>query len=223
VGANRNCAVAAATGDIVAFLDDDGMMLPDFMSAAIERMRAAEQRYGAGRVIVSGRSLIEHGELIGAYDQSFLGHQTRPHASGEGLRAVALNAVIFPAQVFLRVRFDSQLVYGYEEVDLASRAVAAGFVIVDCPEAINYHESPPRGLDDHHEYAEASRLHVTLRRHALTDRAPLRALAFAVIAPIHLVAADVKRLGLRGVRSSTATLALAARMLWCATRSGNGS
>lgn len=214
IGANRNRAIAAATGDIVAFIDDDGALLPDFLDKAITCMRSRERRHGVGRVIVSGCSVTECGELIGAHDQTFLGHQAKSYTSGEGLRSFSANAVIFPAQVFCDIQFDPQLVYGYDEVDFASRAAAAGYVIVDCPEAVNYHESPPHPRDHQDRHVEASRLHVTLRRYALTERALLRALAFALIAPVHMLAADIKRAGLSGVRRTLTTLGLAAGMLW---------
>ena len=214
VGANRNRAVAEARSEIVAFLDDDGVLLPDFLETAVARMRTGEQRYGFGRVIVSGCVVTQHGELIPAHEQTFLGYQAKPLATSEGLRTLAMNAVIVPIHVFREVQFDPQLVYGYEEVDLAIRAAAAGYVIVDCPEAQNFHESETPLRDYHDRYAEASRLHVTLRRYALTERSPLRALVFGVIAPLHVIAADLKRLGPRGVRQSAVTLGLAARMLW---------
>jgi GT2 family glycosyltransferase len=214
LGANRNRAIAAAKGEIVAFIDDDGALLPDFLDEAITCMRSAEERHGVGRVIVSGRSLTERGDLIGAHDQTFLGHQAKPYASHEGLRSFSANAVIFPVHVFSDIRFDSELVYGYDEVDFASRAAAAGYVIVDCPEAVNYHESPPHARDLQDRHVEASRLHVTLRRYAFTERAVLRALAFALIAPIHMLAADIKREGVSGVRRTVTTLGLTAGMLW---------
>lgn len=213
LGANRNRAIAASTGDIVLFLDDDCLLLPSFLETALARMRYAEQQYGAGRVIVSGREL-NRGELIAAHDQTFLGFQAKPYARHEGLRSIVINAAIFPVPVFREVQFDPQLVYGYEEVDFASRAGAHGYVIVDCAEAINDHRPSPESRADHDRYVEASRLHVTLRRYALTEQAPLRAFAFGLIAPLHLLAADIKRIGLPGMRRTATTLGLTAAMLW---------
>lgn len=213
LGANRNRLIAASRGEIVLFLDDDCLLLPNFLEAAIAHLHSAERRHGVGRVIVSGREL-NRGNLLSAADQTFLGFQAKRYAGEEGLRSICVNASIFPQCVFDEIQFDPQLVYGYEEVDFASRAAAAGWVIVQCPEAINDHRPSSRGRSDHDRYVEASRLHVTLRRYAMTERAPLRALAFAIVAPIHLVAADVKRLGLPGLRRSVATLVLAATMLW---------
>jgi GT2 family glycosyltransferase len=217
LGANRNRAVDESRGELVLFLDDDCLLLPDFLGAAIAGMRSAERRHGAGRVIVSGREL-NRGHLVSASDQTFLGFQARPYAGDDGLRSIVVNAALFPIRIFEHIRFDPQLVYGYEEVDFASRAAAAGYVIVHCPEAINEHRPSLAAREDHARHVDASRLHVTLRRYALTDRAPLRAAAFALVAPIHVLAADVKRLGPRGVYTAAATLRLTIVMLWRARK-----
>jgi GT2 family glycosyltransferase len=197
----------------LVFLDDDCRLLPGFLGSALERMASAEARHGVGRVIVSGREL-NRGELIAAHDQTFLGFQARPYVRDEGLRSIVINASIFPGAVFQELRFDPQLVYGYEEVDFASRAAAAGYVVVDCADAVNDHRPSPAAREDHGRYVEASRLHVTLRRYVQTEHAPLRALAFAASAPIHLLAGDVKRMGPAGVRKTLTTLGLTAAMLW---------
>ena len=213
LGANRNCALAAVRSDLVLFLDDDCRLLPDFLGLAVGRMRSAEERYGDQQVIVTGRERNQ-GNLIRAADQTFLGFQSRHYANDERLRSIVINASVFPARVFRRVAFDPQLVYGYEEVDLASRAAASGWVIVQCDDAVNDHHPSPLGRDDHDRHVEASRLYVTLRRYARTDRALLRAAAFAVTAPAHVLAANVKRLGVGGIRPTADTLLMAARMLY---------
>jgi GT2 family glycosyltransferase len=220
LGANRNRAAMVSRGDLVVFLDDDCLLLPTFLETAIGCLRSAQRRHGVGRVIVSGREL-NRGHLVSAHDQTFLGFQARSYARAEGLRSIVINATVFPAAVLHEIQFDAQLVYGYDEVDFASRASAAGWVIVHCQDAINDHRPSARSREDHYRHVEASRLHVTLRRYLLTERTPLRALAFAVIAPIHVVAADVKRMGLPGVRRSAATLVLAVKML-CRARGLSG-
>jgi glycosyltransferase involved in cell wall biosynthesis/GT2 family glycosyltransferase len=213
LGANRNRALVVTTGDIVLFVDDDCLLRADFVATALERMRGAEARHGPGRVIVSGR-VLERGRLIVPHDQTFLGFQSKPYVSDEGLRSIVMAATIFPSSVFTDLAFDPRIVYGYDEVDLASRAAAAGYVIVDCPEAINDHVPSDSGRDRNLSYSEASRLHVTLRRYALTEQAPLRATAFVIAAPLHHLAANVKRSGVGGLSITARTLGLAAAMTW---------
>jgi glycosyltransferase involved in cell wall biosynthesis len=213
LGANRNCALAVVRSDLVLFLDDDCLLLPDFLDVALGRMRSAEERHGHGRVIISGRE-SNRGHLISAADQTFLGFQSRLYGDDQQLRSIVINAAVFPAGVFQRLEFDPQLVYGYEEVDLASRATANGWVIVQCDDAVNEHRPSPRSRDDYDRHVEASRLYVTLRRYSRTDRARLRAAIFAIVAPGHVLAANVKRHGGAGIRPTADTLRLASRMLW---------
>jgi GT2 family glycosyltransferase len=213
LGANRNRAIEAATGDAVLFLDDDCLLAEDFLTVAVARLAEAEATHGSGRVIVSGRE-HKHGELVTAHDQSFLGFQSRSYQPTDRRHSIVINATLFPAAVFAAQRFDPQLVYGYEEVDFASRAAAAGYEIVHCPDAVNDHRPSPSSRDDYDRHDEASRLHVTLRRYALTERAPARAAAFALVAPVHMLAANVKRLGLAGVPRTAVTVSLAVTMLW---------
>jgi GT2 family glycosyltransferase len=216
LGANRNCALAVVRSALVVFLDDDCLLLPDFLDVAVGRMRSAEERHGNGRVVVSGRER-NRGNLISAGDQTFLGFQSRLYADDEQLRSIVINATVFPVGVFQSLAFDPQLVYGYEEVDLASRAAASGWVIVQCDDAVNHHRPSPHSRDDYDRHVEASRLYVTLRRYYRTDRAPLRAAMFAIVAPGHVLAANLKRHGRAGIRPTADTLCLAGRMLWRAS------
>jgi len=212
LGANRNRALAAVRCELVLFLDDDCLLRPDFLEVAIGRIRSAEQRHGEGRVIVSGRER-NRGHIVSAGDQTFLGFQSRLYISDEGLRSIVINATVFPVSVFRSLAFDPRLVYGYEEVDLASRAAASGWMIVQCDDAVNDHRPSARGRQGYDRHVEASRLYVTLRRYARTDRTPARAAVYAIVAPGHVLAANVKRLGVAGIRPTADTLLLAARML----------
>jgi glycosyltransferase involved in cell wall biosynthesis len=219
LGANRNCALGAVTGDLVLFIDDDCTLLPEFLETAIATMRTSERRYGRGRVIISGAE-INRGRLVGARDQTFLGHQSVPYREGRTVRTICINATLFPVEAFARFQFDPQLIYGYEEVDIASRLTAGGFTIVQSPDAINHHKPSSQARDDHDCNVEASRLYVTFRRYAITDRRIPRAAAFAMLAPPHLLLAGIKRDGPRGVDRGLATLGLTTRMLAIRSRRG---
>jgi hypothetical protein len=96
-------------------------------------------------------------------------------------------------------------------VDLASRAVRAGLSIIDCPSAANDHRPSPRGRSDYSAVVEASRLYVTFKRYAFTERRRLRAVAFVIVAPAHATLSGLRRGGLGGARRAWASLALAGR------------
>ncbi len=169
LGSNRNHALRSAREELVLFLDDDCLLGPDFLERALACMEEAEARRGRGRVAVSGAEL-NGGRLVLAGAQTFLGFQARPYADGEPLTSIVINATLLPRALVERLGFDPQLVYGYDEVDLASRAVRAGCAIVPCPQAVNDHRPSPRGREGYSAVLNASRLYVTFKRYAFTER-----------------------------------------------------
>jgi GT2 family glycosyltransferase len=205
LGANRNAALRAVTTDLVLFLDDDCLLAPEYFERALDCMRTAEAQFGRGRVIVSGTE-SRHGVLICAHAQTFLGFQALPYADDRDLRSIVINATLFPRTLFEVERFDDQLVYGYDEVDLACRAVRAGFRIVGCTAARNIHEPAEQNRLEYVPFVDASRLYVTYKRYRYTERVRLRAAAYALVAPLHLLAAGVRRDGLAGARASMGSL-----------------
>src|SRR5262249_21178732 len=155
----------------------------DFLSLAFAAMDAAETIHGRTNVIVCG-SEDDDGHPLLAADQTFLGFQSRHYAPGAPMYTISMIATVFPRALFDRVRFDEQLVSGYEESDLATRAVAAGMTIVPCLEACVYHRPSEAARAaarvDYHSFAEASRLYATFKRYYWTERRLARAAAFAV-------------------------------------------
>lgn len=212
LGPNRNHALQSAHEDFVLFLDDDCLLDATFLERALACAERAEAELGRGRVAVSGGELNQ-GRLVLAGAQTFLGFQAQPYADGEPLTSIVINATLLPLALFDRLRFDSQLVYGYDEVDLASRAVRAGFAIVPCPEAVNDHRPSPRGREGYSAVLNASRLYVTFKRYAFTERRLGRAAAYALVAPVHVLAAGVKHDGLAGGRAGLAAVLSALRYL----------
>ena len=182
LGANRNHAMSLAREDFVLFLDDDCLLGEDFLGRALASADAAEARHGRGHVAVSGRER-NHGRMVSAGAQTFLGFQARPYRDGEAMSSIVINATLFPRELLEQVAFDPQIVYGYDEVDLASRAVRLGWTIVPSPEAVNDHRPSARGREGYDAVLTASRLYVTFKRYALTERRPLRAGAYALVAP----------------------------------------
>jgi GT2 family glycosyltransferase len=206
LAANRNRALRALRAPYVLFLDDDCLIGREFIEQAMARMQEAEREAGPGRAIVSG-SELNQGRVVVAHDQTFLGFQARAYRPGECIRSIVINATVFPARLFDEVRFDSRLVYGYEEVDLASRAVAVGYQITMCPEAQNEHRPSAKSRDDYATYRDASRLYATFKRYRDTERSRTLALAYTLVAPAHVLVAGAKR---RRLRAAVQSVRLAA-------------
>lgn len=212
LGANRNHALDLIGQDFVLFLDDDCLLGAEFLQTIIPCMAEQERVNGFGRVIVTGAE-INRGITIVASAQTFLGFQARPYRAGEVMTSVVVNAALFPRPLFERYRFDEQIRYGYEEVDLTSRAARGGYRIVSCPGALNNHRPSRRGRDDYAEVVVASRLFVTFKRYVLTERGYGRAAAFAAIAPLHAIGSGMKTRGWHGAADAVRAIWLACRYL----------
>jgi glycosyltransferase involved in cell wall biosynthesis len=207
LGANRNHAITVATAGYLLFLDDDGTMGERFLErvgAALEALEPGDR----GRAIVTGAD-IEDGRVVMPNDQGLLGFQSRPYRPGEPLHTVVINAALFPRRVFEQTSFDTNLKYGFDEVDVTTQAVARGYAIVPCFEAVNYHFPSTVGRDDYRSLASASRLYVTLKRRRWTEGARLRGWLGFALAVAHLYAAAVKRSGYAGLGEARATVAQA--------------
>lgn len=207
LGANRNRAIEAATGDVILFLDDDCLLGADFLAAALARLGTALE---PTKTIVNGRE-TNGGRIVVSSDQNFLGFQNRSYSDGDSIRSVVINAALFPRRLFGEVRFDENLIYGCDEIDLTTRAVAKGYRIVSCPEAINHHFPSPVNRDYYGTHANASRIYVTFKRYRWTERRPGKALLFLAAATIHLCVSMAKEHGLAGVRVTPGILAEALR------------
>jgi GT2 family glycosyltransferase len=201
LAANRNHALTFVESDYVLFLDDDARLGDEFLEDSLRCMRSNEQRYGEGKVVVTGAERNQE-YLVEPSDQDFLGFQHKQYKSRTGLKSVVINSTLFPVALTAELQFDRRLRYGSDEVDLATRMVVAGATIVYCPEAVNIHQASPLGRDGHLLERESSRLYATLKRYLSTERRPLVAAAFALFAPVHAVAGGFKRGGRDGARQS---------------------
>lgn len=194
LGPNRNLALSRVTSDWVLFLDDDATVGSAFPAA----MRERTSKLGEGaRVILSGL-VDEYGVLAGPAEQDFLGFQRYQAPHDANPRNVAILATLFPAQMFDEVLFDERLVHGCDEIDLVVRAVAKGWTVVICPDAINHHWRVASGRDYYLGHHDTARIYTTMKRHLLIDRRYDRAAAFALAAPAHAVFAGLKRHGPSG-------------------------
>jgi GT2 family glycosyltransferase len=190
LGANRNRAAAAATEDLVLFIDDDCLLSEDFLEHALRAMPDE----GWPRTIVSGLE-TNNGHLVEPADQDFLGFQRLRYAPGARINTVVINGALFPRLLFEGIRFDEQLVYGCDEVDLTTRAVAAGYTIQLCPDAVNDHRPSDTNRDYYSDFAVSSRIYVTFKRYYRTERRRAKGALFLAVAALHAVAASVRRAG----------------------------
>jgi GT2 family glycosyltransferase len=194
LGPNRNSAIAAASGEWILFLDDDARLGPDFLAEMV-RARYANADH---RIIFTGIEKQVTG-LVFPNDQDFLGFQRRPYGSSRTVNTVVINATLFPASLFKEMLFDPRLIYGYDEVDIASCARGAGYRIMLVPSAINLHFPSPVNRDYYSPHTEAARIYVTFKRYARAERRPLKALLFLAASFIHSLAHYIRRHGLTGV------------------------
>ncbi|ACB94494.1 glycosyltransferase family 2 protein [Beijerinckia indica] len=199
LGPNRNSAIAAAHGDWILFLDDDARLGVDFLKT-LEPLIAA---HAGEKIIYSGIEEQIRGKIF-PRDQNFLGFQSRPYQADEPLNTLVINAALFPAEVCKTLLFDPRLIYGYDEVDIASRARAAGWRILLCPEAINFHYPSETNRDYYKPHTESARIYVTFKKYYGAQRKPLKALAFLGISLLHSCAHHLKTEGFRGLLSALA-------------------
>jgi GT2 family glycosyltransferase len=190
LGANRNAAARAATGDLILFLDDDCLLGEQFLERAIAELRADDWE----RTIVSGLE-TNGGHLVEPADQDFLGFQRLKYEPGARVNTVVINGALFPRGLFDELRFDEQLVYGCDEVDLTTRAVAAGYTILLCPEAVNDHRPSESNRDYYSDFAVSSRIYVTFKRYYRTEHRRAKGAVFLAVAALHAVAGSVRRAG----------------------------
>jgi glycosyltransferase involved in cell wall biosynthesis len=224
LGANRNHAVSVATGDYLLFLDDDATLGETFLEQTEGALRELDPEARA-RTIVTGAD-IENGSVILPNNQGLLGFQSRPYRPGEALHTVVINAALFPRRIFDRLQFDTNLKYGFDEVDITTQAVALGYEIVPCFDAVNYHYPSTIGRDDYGRLASASRLYVTFKRRRWTEGSRLRGWLGFALAAGHLYAASVKRSGIAGIAEARQTVAQARAyhaVFLASTPAANGS
>lgn len=223
LGANRNNAVSRANLDYVLFLDDDARLGSSFLESA----RAC--LVGSGdprRTIVTGPEdrRYRNGESLLAYahDQDFLGFQRVVYKAGQPLNNIVINSALFPRALFDELIFDGLLIYGYEEVDLATRAWTKGYDILLCESAINLHYPSEINRDYYRPFTEASRLYATYKRYAITEKKPIKGVVYLPVAVVHLFLSAIKRRGAVGVLEALRTVKVSYGYLYSLARSPKG-
>jgi len=220
LGPNRNNAIGAVTADWILFLDDDARISVDFL----EKMAPLVEAGRGGKFVYSGLEVVR-GEKIIPKDLDFLGFQVRSYGPDDPINTLVINATLFPAALCKELLFDPCLIYGYDEVDIALRARAAGWMIKLCPEAINFHYPSDAGRENYKAETDVSRILVIFKHYYNGQKKPFKAYVFLVISLIHNLAHHWKAGGLRGL-SRTASVrhkAMQQVLAWLRERSDDSS
>jgi glycosyltransferase involved in cell wall biosynthesis len=122
-GEGRNVGVAAATGDVVAFIDGDCTAEPGWLAALTAGIGNREDRIAAGHTVLSGKPAFSRLHRVE------LAHR------GQDTTWPSCN-LAYPRSLFKRLGgFDAAFVTA-EDIDLNFRAVSAGATIIHVPGAV---------------------------------------------------------------------------------------
>ncbi len=191
VCANRNNAVNAipeSETDFVAFVDDDICVQPDFFSVAIERYSQMSNQE-KNQTILTGTSKNEYAHFVPAR-LTFQGHFS---PSDDTPQTVVIHATVFPRQFLTQEQWDENIFFGYEDAELALRAIKRGYKILYCPElkadiypvnsvlATGTSDLDIGGLNYYDLNIEAARLYIGIKRYKDLFPNPLKLIAFLLI------------------------------------------
>lgn len=170
VCANRNNAVNAVTdADLVAFVDDDICVEPDFIALAVaqyEKMPSTDRDH----IILTGSSREPGGGELVPSSLTFRGY-FHPSKTPE---SVVIHAAVFPRHFFREEQWDENIFFGYEDAELCLRALKRGYKILSVPELQTVNTRFQQGslvrpsignLTDYEIYVEAARLYVGIKRY----------------------------------------------------------
>ena len=188
LGANRNNCLNHLVSEIqaIAFIDDDVVLRPDFLSKAIEASDARQPK-----TIVTGGE-YKNGTLVTPHNCSFWGHQEVEPRGMDDYHAIVINTTLFPRQLFGMARFDEALRYGSEEIDICAQAEALSYSVRYLPGLCNDHHPSPVNREEYSHFIDASRLYSTYKRYYWLEGRKIKAMVFASLAPWHLIASLCK-------------------------------
>jgi GT2 family glycosyltransferase len=195
LGPNRNACIRASTGSHVMFIDDDVIVPPDAFATA--RKVAAD---AGARTIVTGYEMNHSTgtpRKVTPHNADFWGLQRVP-PDGE-IRAVVINATVFPRELFDRALFDEVFRYGCEEIDMARHAVSLGYRIQYSDLLFVHHHPSPVNRQQYSRTEHGSRLYATLKAYWWYERSKLKAAAFALLGPLQLLGSAARRSGPAGL------------------------
>jgi glycosyltransferase involved in cell wall biosynthesis len=210
LGANRNACLSVVKTTFVCFIDDDVVLPPSFLPLACGICEANAER--SPQPLVSG---IEFKHLpcadtpirIEPHNADFWGFQRiKP---GDELKAMVINAGIFPMELFRKAQFDPLLRYGSEEIDMIRHAYSLGYRVDFEPELWVDHYPSPVDREEYKSVVDASRMYTTAKDYLTYQKNIGRFLLFCMFAPLKLSLALTRRYGLKGLAASVHAVTLA--------------
>ena len=192
VCANRNHglkAIPASETDLVAFIDDDICVEPDFIAAAVARYSQLplEQQ---NCYILSGVSQDGKGRESVPTKLSFRGY----FCPTDVPQAVAIHAALFPRSFFEEEQWDENIFCGCEDSELCLRALKRGYHILHCPE-LRVRDTSIKStlatagigrLTNYEIHIEAARLYVGVKRYKDLFPDPLKLVVFLSFYFVHM-------------------------------------
>ncbi|MDY6782472.1 MAG: glycosyltransferase [Cyanobacteriota bacterium] len=188
VNANRNCAVNAVFDtDLVAFVDDDIWIDPDFIHIALVRyskMSPQEQK----RTFLTGVSYTRLGQ-----NKDFptkLGFRGYYRPTKGTPKCVNIHAAVFPRSFFNEEQWEEPIFFGQGDAILCLRALRRGYQIIFCTELRALNTRPEGGtlavkengeLTDYDIHQIAARLYIGVKRYKELFPNPLQLAAFIAI------------------------------------------
>jgi glycosyltransferase involved in cell wall biosynthesis len=212
LGANRNACLALVKSAFVCFIDDDVVLPASFLPLAHNLCRTNAAKINPP--LVSGIEFKQSvpGEnpiRVEPHNADFWGYQRVPPVGN--LKAMVINAGIFPTELFSKAQFDSLLWYGSEEIDMIRHAYALGYRVVFEPELWVSHYPSPVNRAEYTGFVDASRMYSTAKNYLCYQKDLFRFSLFCVLAPLKLVLALTRRSGFRGFSGALHAIALAAQ------------
>lgn len=136
----RNKAVQHATGDFLAFIDDDELPIKRWLLTLYE----ACQKYGVDGVLGSAKPQFDQTPPQWVIKGKFYERQTHPTGSVIGWRKGRTGNVLLKMRVFSGLGQPFQpLLRNGEDQDFFRRTIERGYVFVWCNEAVTYEVIPP--------------------------------------------------------------------------------
>ncbi|QEZ44083.1 glycosyltransferase family 2 protein [Cupriavidus oxalaticus] len=199
--ANRNRALRAATGSHVLFLNDQTLLGATFLQQMADCIADDHVRRAtagcATPLILTGTEVCQ-GQRGRPRKPAFLGYPELDYRRGERLCSVLLHSTVFPRALFDAMSFNEQLAGGYDELELAGRAVRdCGYRIEMIPSAVNQ-RLPSASAAAPCAASEASRLYVACQRYRRGRPRPVKTALFLLLALPHDLGRNLRAAGPRG-------------------------